>query len=459
MNTHTRGRRGPQEQYNSAEQRHCNVYTKTQHAVVAGGRAAGVDQPFPNKPVHHRRTLNPKMHDSFELNDFEKITISAQQRGPLSSQEHHSDGIRETAESQHPIKNSHSLPTREMQMARAIHAKELMLQEKLWRAEGKIRQMIQGDSGAAASDDRKSEEKSHNRGQVKGGKAQTTTRLREPVSNREILKHERRLEDARQLRKTQNQMNKDKIRNTHEEQGARRGGRETDVVQLKRNENKGPRESNAHVHKVSGELNRRKGEVEKAEQNKTSANLGIWTREKKYEERKKVYGSHDDDDDDDDDRDVDMPHQSQQKTVYRLAATENHRGAASKISEESSLPPVCPSQSNRAQQGELRLTESTDLSLQLLPCRICNRKFSHDRLKKHVQVCQKVKQSHRQVFNSYANRTKGSAIEQFWKNHSRSKTPPEVLKKKNQRQNHTVNTRTLHQGRLPAATSQSKWSK
>ncbi|KAM7402954.1 hypothetical protein PAMA_003738 [Pampus argenteus] len=399
MNTYRTRRRSP-------EERHCNVFTQ----------AAGADRPFPNKPVHHRRLFNPKMHDSPELHGFEKITISAQPRGPLSSQEYY------------PRKDR--LPNREVQMARSIHAKELILQEKLWRAEDKIRQKIQKDAAAAAAaEEEEEEEEKHDRGQVKSGKALKKTRLREPARSREMLKHERRPEDVKQLRKTQNQTNNDMIRKTHEEQKAIWGGRETEDVQLKRKGNKDPHESTAHVHKVSRD--RRKVE---AEQSKTSRNYDIWTRETTYKVRKKVSSSHDDDDD--------MTHRSQQKAVYRLKATETHRGSRSKISEESSLPPVSsPSRSSAAQQGELRLTGGTRAGL--LPCRICNRKFSHERIEKHVQVCQKVQQSQRQVFNSYANRTKGSAIEEFWRNHSRSKTP-EVLKKKKQTQNQKMNTRTLH---------------
>ncbi|GLD62449.1 zinc finger C2HC domain-containing protein 1C [Lates japonicus] len=107
---------------------------------------------------------------------------------------------------------------------------------------------------------------------------------------------------------------------------------------------------------------------------------------------------------------------------------------------------------------ELGLMDSMDASFQLVPCRICNRKFASKRLEKHIQVCEKVKQTHRQVFNSYLNRTKGSAIEEFWKTHSRSKTP-EVLQKKNHKQNHKANTKNMQRGRLPAGTSQPKWSK
>ncbi|XP_042356716.1 zinc finger C2HC domain-containing protein 1B-like [Plectropomus leopardus] len=99
------------------------------------------------------------------------------------------------------------------------------------------------------------------------------------------------------------------------------------------------------------------------------------------------------------------------------------------------------------EQEELRQDGDRDAGLQLLPCRVCNRKFSSERLQKHVQICKKVKQSHRTVFNSYVHRTKGSAIEEFWKTHSRPKSP-EVLKKKNQRQNREANAKNLREGRL-----------
>lgn len=92
--------------------------------------------------------------------------------------------------------------------------------------------------------------------------------------------------------------------------------------------------------------------------------------------------------------------------------TEKHRGAGG-----SSLPPI--SNPSRSRQHELR---SPDASFELLPCTICNRNFLSGRLEKHLQVCKKLNQSRRRVFNSYVNRTKGSAIEQFWKTNSRSKT-------------------------------------
>ncbi|XP_051240723.1 cilia- and flagella-associated protein 251-like [Dicentrarchus labrax] len=457
-----------------AGKRHINVNTQAQHGVVPGRRADEVDQPFPNKPVSHRRPLNTRRQDTLDLNDFEKINITKEPKGSLSHQLHPSNV--ETTASQHPRKDPLRLPRGELQMAKAIYAKELMLQEKLWRVEEKIRQKIQTDYG----DVQKSEEERHSRGQAPTKTRMSELQRREPMRNREMIKQEKRQEDVKQLRKRQDQRNEDRMRNTHEEEGVRLARREPEVAQSPQSQRKGRKGTDEIIvrgEEVSGELNksrwenvkertRIKAEDEKdnsiwggvkaekqikPENNTTSMGDKVWTREKKYMERtcKEIYGS---------DEEEDLPQTSQQKTSHR-AATENHRGEGRNLSEEPLLPPFSsPSLSSRPEQGELDLKDSTYDGLQLLPCRTCNRKFAHKRLETHVQICKKVKQSHRQVFNSYVNRTKGSAMEEFLKTHSRSKTP-EVLKKKDRRQSHKANTRNLHQGHLPAGTTQPKRSK
>uniref|UniRef100_UPI0037E8FF1C uncharacterized protein n=1 Tax=Semicossyphus pulcher TaxID=241346 RepID=UPI0037E8FF1C len=295
MSTYTKRRHNPQGQYNFAEIRD-NIYTHSQHAVVPGRRADRADQPFPNKPVSHRRPNNPKSQDSLDLNDFGKIAVTKQPRGPLSTQDHHSYGTEITV-SHHPRKDSHRLPSGELQMSRAIHEKQLMLQKKLWRVEEKVRQKIhRASDDAAESDD-------YIRGQAE------MQRRREPMRSREVMIQDRRQEDVKQ-----------------------------------------------HM--------------------------------------------------------------------------------------------------RRSEQADLSLTASTGVGLQLLPCRICNRKFASERLEKHVLICEKGKHSHRQVFNSFVNRTKGSDLGEYLKTHSRSKTP-EVLKKKKQIQN-KANTRNPQGGGLPAQTLQPK---
>lgn len=456
MSIYTKRRCSPQRQYDIAGQRRGDVGNQAQYVNVPGMRAEGVDWPFPSKPVSHRRLLNPVTQDSHHLYDFEKVIISKQTRGHLLPQEHNSSGIIESPGPHHPRKDLLKLPSGEMQMARAIHAKELMLQEKLCRVEEKIRQKLQRDSdGTAAGDDQKSEEESHNRGQAARGKTHTKTRLsehhrRESVKSRQDLMQERRQEDAKQLRKKQSQRDEDRIRNTHEEWWGRWKNREMEFVespQVIMKGNDGTHDIKLNKQKIGGELKKsrwqnvkehtkiqgnekdhyngreasvrsRDGLEKPKERELHKASIGNigWMRESQYRERtfQEMYGS---------DNEQDMPQLSQRKTAHRLA-TENHRGAEGQIFEESSLPPVSNSSySNRATKGELGLIDTTDARFHLLLCRICNRKFASGRLEKHVQICKKVNQSHRKVFNSYINRTKGSAIEEFWKTHSRSKSP------------------------------------
>ncbi|XP_076017651.1 zinc finger C2HC domain-containing protein 1C-like [Genypterus blacodes] len=90
--------------------------------------------------------------------------------------------------------------------------------------------------------------------------------------------------------------------------------------------------------------------------------------------------------------------------------------------------------------------------LQLLPCSICNRKFAPDRLEKHVQVCEKLKNGNRKVFNAYAHRTKGTALEDYLKIHTRSQTP----EGRSVRQDHAAKGRNQPQGRLPAGPGEPK---
>ncbi|XP_026158326.1 zinc finger C2HC domain-containing protein 1C-like [Mastacembelus armatus] len=468
MSMYTR-RHSPQGHYDIAGQTHGKVYSQAQHGVLPSRRADAIHQPFPNKPVGHRSALNPKTQDSFEKN-----TISKQPRDSSSQHEHHSNGIREITGSQHPRRDLRRLSSEETQMARAIHAKQLMLQDKLWRVEEKIRQRIQWDSvDTAAVHYQKSEEERHIVGQAGRAKAQTKTR-----QSSQILMQERRQDDVNYLRKKQGQWDEDRMRNAYEEEGARCRRREVEVTENTQTQIKGNNRTNvitANTQNLNGEWQNVKentreqvGEkhnyiweeagvrpdatekVKEKQQNKSFIDNIGWTRGNKSMQRtdKQMYSS---------DNEQNMSQMSQQNTAHKMGIG-NPRGAEHKTSGKTTLPSVSnPSYSTRPHQRELKHMDGADVSFQLLPCSICNRKFASERLEKHIQVCKKVNQSSRQVFNSYINRTKGSAIEEFWKTHSRSKSP-EVLQK-NHRQNHKANTKNLQKGRLPAGTSKQKRSK
>ncbi|KAI9516020.1 hypothetical protein NQZ68_020548 [Dissostichus eleginoides] len=318
-------------------QRKGSVY-QAQHGV-AGKRKDGVDQPFPNKPVSHRRPLNPGKQDSLDLEDFEKITLTEQPRGPSFPPKYHSDGIGKNTGSRQTRKDSHIETSGELKMARAIHEKELMLQEKLWSVEEKVRQKYQ--RYAAAHEDPKSREQRNNRGQAERGEVQTKGGLfeqqrREPVE-REIMLHDRRQEDVKQLRRMQDQRNDDRISIRHEEE------RETAEVQKE----KCLRDNCFH------------------------------------------------------------------QFLIPLIPADQSKGSSDR---------------KRAQTP----ASNKSLAVSATEC------------------------LQRTVFNIYVHRTKGSAIEEYWKTHTKS---PEVLKKKTIRHPHKTNISNLEESRLPAGTSKSKWAK
>uniref|UniRef100_A0A8C8BYG3 C2HC/C3H-type domain-containing protein n=1 Tax=Oncorhynchus tshawytscha TaxID=74940 RepID=A0A8C8BYG3_ONCTS len=106
-------------------------------------------------------------------------------------------------------------------------------------------------------------------------------------------------------------------------------------------------------------------------------------------------------------------------------------------------------ESSRLLQVELSPVESADNAcLQLIPCRICHRKFAAERLEKHLQVCERMQRSSRKVFDSSKYRAKGTDLEEFMKTNSRTKSPE--VRKSNWRQKHEAFIRNLRQAHVPA---------
>lgn len=401
MSTSTRRGQSLQGQTNNTGKKHGVVNNKAQQVAAPGRRAGEVDLPFPNKPVTIR-PHNPR-------------TLASHLTKEPRTKEHRSSGTRETAASQHPRRYFHRQSKLELHIDKEIHAKKLLLQEKLWRLEETVTQKIQKDSVKAAAGDNQMR--------------------REPVRGSSMMKQEKRHEDVKQLRERQeDQRDDDRMRNTHAGEMARWKKRETEVSHSPHSQRKGQRgthEITVHGQDMSGEPIKSRWENVKERTRGNGGDgkdNGMWgetvvkakerdkTRDQKYRDRtwKDMYGSDDE---------QDKLQMSQQKISHRTA-TENRRGAGRNQSGEPRLPPVSgPSHSDGPEQGELTLTESTDVGSQRLPCKICNRKFASERLEVHVKICKKHKQSHRQVFNSYNNRTKGSTLEEFLKFHSVSTTP------------------------------------
>lgn len=284
------------------------------------------------------------------------------------SHKHPSNGIK--AEEPHqPRRDAHRLPNREEQLDKAIREQKLMLAGKLLRLEEKVRLKIQWDSGSAADDDRETEGEEERPGRGRGdkGKGHTETGMSE-----QQRREKSRQEDNKQ-RKRDDRRQKDQ-----EESGEKSRWRRKDV----------------------NEYNRRAGGDENVDRARDRE------RESMERTRKETYSS-------DDDEDEDVPQTSQE--------TENHRAAGRKSLAEPSLPPgSSPPQFSRPQQEDL--TDGASSILNLLPCGICNRKFVPERLEKHRQVCEKLKNANRKVFNSFANRIEGTALGSYLKFHTGSQT-------------------------------------
>ncbi|XP_016133780.1 trichohyalin [Sinocyclocheilus grahami] len=108
---------------------------------------------------------------------------------------------------------------------------------------------------------------------------------------------------------------------------------------------------------------------------------------------------------------------------------------ASKLTKEA-VPERNPRQ--RGKRLELSLEEDP-----VIPCDVCHRCFARDRLETHMRVCEK-KRPQRKIFDMSQYRAKGTDLEEFMKTNSRSKTPE--LKKNNWRQKHEAFIQTMRQG-------------
>ncbi|XP_068110619.1 zinc finger C2HC domain-containing protein 1C [Hyperolius riggenbachi] len=88
-----------------------------------------------------------------------------------------------------------------------------------------------------------------------------------------------------------------------------------------------------------------------------------------------------------------------------------------------------------------------DLEDRLLPCHLCGRYFSLQRLEKHTGVCQKMHTSKRKVFDSSKARAKGTDLEQYLSTKGRPSAPPPQVKKNSWQQKHEAFIRTIRQAR------------
>ncbi|XP_032403129.1 uncharacterized protein LOC116709017 [Xiphophorus hellerii] len=351
-------------------------------------KADGVDHPFPNKAIIHRRA--PRKQVPLGLDDFEKICISTQERSHFLPEKYHSDVIRNTTDSR---KTSQRMPSGELEMDGEIYAKERILLEKLGKVEQTIRKSIQYDCRDTQTGD---VFKSRFEGQH-------SEESKQEKPKKSKISHFMDIEEAdchgnfTRSRNKENPRTGDQMRNTYEVQqasGEVSKQRAKSITLQAKEPLRGKTVGEKH-YKIWEEVNEKH-----SEQNQPFLGNTTWTREKEYKKmlHKSPNGSGDK---------QNIHQKSVLNPVHRMA-TETQRREERKLSTQSAPPLVSNwSQRNKAQQlAALTETFMADDNLKFLPCETCNRMFRSERLESHTQICTKLKRS-RPVYNTSAYRKKG----------------------------------------------------
>ncbi|XP_054894160.1 uncharacterized protein LOC129365185 [Poeciliopsis prolifica] len=350
-------------------------------------KADGVDHPFPNKAIIHRRA--PRKQVPLGLDNFEKICISTQERSNFLPEKDHSHVIRNTTESR---KTSQRMPCAELEMDGKIYAKEQILLEKLGKVEQTIRKSIQYDGGDTLTgnvfksrfEGQHSEESKHKKPQ------------KSMISHFMDIEEEDCHGNFTRSRNKENPRTGDQMRNTYEVQqasGEVSKQRVKSITLHAKEPLRGKTVGEKH-YKMWEEVDEKH-----SEQNQPFLGNTTWTREKKYKEMlpKSPNGSGD--------KQNIHPKKSVLNPFHRMV-TETQRREERKLSTESSPPLVSNSSQRSKDQQLVELTELADDNSKFLPCKTCNRMFRSDRLETHTQICTKLKRS-RPVYNTSAYRKKG----------------------------------------------------
>ncbi|XP_062325558.1 zinc finger C2HC domain-containing protein 1C [Osmerus eperlanus] len=430
----------------------------------------GVDRGFPLKPVYHKRSVSAKDEVqrlpvpsvpslSGGLREYSGRSGKTENRKPQAisypSFEDYNNGKDYTGSQQ--LKGER-LPDEQRRLAKEIHKKELMIQNKLWMTGEKLK--IQRERVASGDDKHRREERytrrpaeeinewvqnkvsdeQRRRDVERGGQAR--------MKKEKSLRREKTLEDTEWPREKREEMNKDrrvqktpvedwerweirdKETNTRPEWNTERRRRERGVyVDMNDKEIRLEREKKLLWHRWEKEQARAEEERRKLAEEDLD-----WQRENQWERSRERYVRRDGKR-----REKDLaPRGKIQENGHQKPA---HRGTGSSRSPESSSTSVSNPQSNRPRRDALRLEQTCDDIPLLIACKICQRNFLAERLEKHHQVCEKMQKSNRQVYDSFKHRAKGTELEEFMKTNTRSKTPE--LKKNNWRVKHAQLLRNM----------------
>ncbi|KAL0969117.1 hypothetical protein UPYG_G00222800 [Umbra pygmaea] len=477
-------------------------YPEEPSRIASERKACRVDGPFPLKPVYHKRTLNIDRLNNKDValkpNEFQRLPLHISSTSRADSEYTGRIGImshKNPAEDPCPPFEDKTNNTRasgyqhsneERRMAKKIDMSKLQLEEKLLKT---IREMHQREGADSDNNTKRTEryfrrpmekEKQRMENKISSIEQRREMERDQEMERRErILMRDKRLENIelqRQEKEVMNRERRDKRSLAEEWESLRRMERQrVNKPESSRDE----RRTQKHCEGEQKEERSRRGEerakntylnLEREKQDTDWARLKMsesnrWQKEeeqlqemvekdigwknKRERSSRERYLS-------EDDERRDMSHSGLDQGGQLKSAHRSVPGSSSsihsrrKMKEASHISPSVHPQSRCLPPVEFSPVETANgASIQLIPCRICQRKFAAERLEKHRKVCEKMQQSSRKVFDSSRYRAQGTDLEEFMKTNSRSKTPE--LKKSNWRQKHETLIRNMRQGRVPAA--------
>ncbi|KAI7804447.1 zinc finger C2HC domain-containing protein 1C [Triplophysa rosa] len=409
------------------------IFLEEQNGYVPSRRASDVDKVFPLKPVLHKRAYSlSNYHINSNVSEYQerfysclpRLTDVRQQqkcvRKPDAPKSSHEQITGRNRTTKSHSDGEHRKQKDSEKLSKEIHSKEMILQEKFYKA-GETLRRIQRE---------------------RTGRHDSVTRDERNERFLEKEKWENRLDSdrndgwdryAHERRESKDDMGRweDWERKVNEKiKGGRRQPLTSEMTKLK-----DKRERDGYENTVKG----RRGETMR--ENGMGWDARDMSHRRNLEEVEKYDGRREN---------MRKPGSSDRSHLRFTNVLLSERRESNETSYEPTSggrrrksPDRIPSQrGKRLLQVELSPEENAQ---ELVACCVCQRHFLTDRLETHMRICEK-KRPQRKIFDMSRHRAKGTELEEFMKTNGRSKTPEEVKKRNMWRQKHEAFIQIMRQG-------------
>ncbi|CAL8272578.1 unnamed protein product [Merluccius merluccius] len=337
---------------------------------------------FPLKPVHHKRSLSRRPGPGLALPEDRE---TGRRNGGGQT---HVGGLA-ADRPLHPRTDpdERRRQRQRSQLAKAIHEKELLILQRLWKTEQSMKRMILQDGDNSSSETwrgqpggRRDEDVRTEGGGVVGHPHGGQRNKKRPERVEEHSDHRARASGHLHRRGQEGmevkELNRDRERRSIHLSAKMRGDSQWSQARAQEGED----EEDGHRQQQQRKLSEEKAPEKRWERNSMGRHGSSG------EEREQG---------------------GQQRSVHHGQGAKHHSGKER---------PHLQRSSNRPQAADPIPEEKTDASLQLLSCKYCERRFAAARLEKHLTICERLHQSQRKVYDSSKHRILGTEMETFRQN-------------------------------------------